>query len=90
MSTANRVPPLAAGATLMRGQYTIMRLLSGGFGHVYLARDRQGQQFAVKQCTELDADAVMQFGHALAVLKMLAPHPTYFSRIYMHCEASES
>jgi len=66
----------------MRGQYTIERLLGGGgFGYVYLARDRQGQQVAIKQCTELDADAVMQFGHELAVLKMLAPNSTYFPKV---------
>ncbi len=82
MSTANRVPPLSPGATLMRGQYTIERLLGGGgFGYVYLARDRQGQQVAIKQCTELDAEAVMQFGHELAVLKMLAPNSTYFPKV---------
>jgi serine/threonine-protein kinase len=83
MSAANRVPPLSSGDTLARGQYTIERLLGGGgFGYVYLARDRQGQHFAIKQCTELDADFVMQFGHELAVLKMLAPNSTYFPRVY--------
>lgn len=82
MSTANRVAPLSPGATLMRRQYTIERRLGGGgFGYVYLARDRQGQQVAIKQCTELDADAVMQFGHELAVLKMLAPNSTYFPKV---------
>ena len=83
MSTANRVPPLPSGTPLARGQYTVERLLGGGgFGYVYLARDRQKQHYAVKQCTELDADAVMQFGHELAVLKMLAPASTYFPKVY--------
>lgn len=83
MPTANRVPPLPAGVSLLRGQYTIERLLGGGgFGYVYLARDRQGQQVAIKQCTELDAEAVMQFGHELAVLKMLAPSSSYFPNVY--------
>jgi serine/threonine-protein kinase len=82
MST-NRVLPLATGATLARGRYTIDRLLGGGgFGYVYLARDRQGQQFAVKQCTETAAETVMQFGHELAVLKLLAPGSAYFPKVY--------
>jgi len=83
MSASNRVPPLSPGATLASGRYTVERLLGGGgFGYVYLARDRQGQHFAVKQCTELDAEAVMLFGHELAVLKMLAPNSAYFPTVY--------
>lgn len=83
MSAANRVPPLSAGDALARGQYTIERLLGGGgFGYVYLARDRQGQHFAIKQCTELDAEAVMQFGQELAMLKQLAGISSYFPKVY--------
>lgn len=83
MPTPNRVSPLPAGASLLRNRYTIDRLLGGGgFGYVYLARDRQGQQFAVKQCTETTTEAVMQFGHELAVLKMLAPNSSHFPKIY--------
>ncbi len=65
--------PLPPGATLARGKYTIDRLLGqGGFGYVYLAHARQGQQYAIKQCTELTSEALMQFGHEIAVQKMLS------------------
>jgi predicted Ser/Thr protein kinase len=83
MTTATQPPPLSSSVTLARGRYTIEKLLgSGGFGYVYLARDRQGQQVAIKQCTKTDTATVMQFGHELAVLKMLAPNSTYFPKVY--------
>ena len=75
--TQSRPQPLPQGVTLARGKYTLDRLLGqGGFAYVYLARDRQGHLFAIKQCADLSPTALMQFGHEIAVQRVLS-HPTF-------------
>lgn len=76
-----RPQPLPPGTTLGRGRYTIEGIAGyGGFGYVYLARDRWGQPLAVKQCTDLTSEGLMQFGHEGAVQKIL--HHAAFVRVY--------
>lgn len=70
--TTSGLQPLAQGATLARGKYTIETVLGhGGFGYVYLARDQQGQAVAIKQCIDLSSEGLMQFGHEVAVQKIV-------------------
>ncbi|MBK8048777.1 MAG: serine/threonine protein kinase [Anaerolineales bacterium] len=51
-----------------------------GFGYVYLAHDRQGHAYAIKQCTDLSSEGLMQFGHEVAVQKILTDET--FVRLY--------
>lgn len=77
----SQTPTLNPGTKLAKGNYTIQRLLGiGGFGAVYLAVDQQGQACAVKQCTDLSTESKMQFGHEIAVQRML--HHPLFPRVY--------
>jgi serine/threonine protein kinase len=70
-STA-RLQPLPPGTTLARGRYTIESVIGqGGFGYVYLAHDQGGQTLAVKQCTDLSSEGLMQFGHEVAIQKIV-------------------
>ena len=79
--TAARRPPLPPGTTLARGGYTIETVIGqGGFGYVYLAHDQQGQSLAVKQCTDLSSEGLMQFGHEVAIQKLV--NNTTFVRVY--------
>ena len=80
MTTTNS-QPLPQGITLGRGKYTVEKVLGqGGFGYVYLARDRQGRTCAIKQCTDLSPEGLMQFGHEGAVQKLL--DDATFVRVY--------
>ena len=80
MTTTNS-QPLPPGITLGRGKYTVEKVLGqGGFGYVYLARDRQGRTCAIKQCTDLSPEGLMQFGHEGAVQKLL--DDATFVRVY--------
>src|SRR5215207_8983027 len=73
--------PLPPGFTLARKKYTLEQVLGqGGFGFVYLARDQQGQLCAIKQCTDLTSEGLMQFGHEVAVQKLL--HDATFVQVY--------
>ena len=79
--TIARPQPLPQGVTVGHGRYSIETVLGqGGFGYVYLAYDQQGQPVAVKQCTDLSSEGLMQFGHELAVQKIVK-HAA-FVRIY--------
>ena len=67
-----RLQPLPPGTTLARGRYTIATVIGqGGFGYVYLAYDQGGQTLAVKQCTDLSSEGLMQFGHEVAIQKIV-------------------
>lgn len=80
VSTTNS-QPLAPGASLGRGRYIIEQVLGqGGFGYVYLARDQQGRECAIKQCTDLSPAGLIQFGHEGAVQKIL--DDATFVRVY--------
>lgn len=83
MAQGNPLPPLPPRTVLRKGTYTIESLLgTGGFAHVYKARDRNGHPFALKQCKANDAETNMQFGAELAILAMLAPDCKYFPVVY--------
>lgn len=76
-----RPQPLPPGTTLSRGRYTVEQVLGqGGFGYVYLASDRQGLTYAVKQCIDLSSEGLMQFGHEGAVQKIV--NDATFVRVY--------
>lgn len=70
------IETLPAG-TVLRGRYRIERVLgSGGFGHVYLAIDRQtNQQYAVKEYLVTGASGKAQLEHEARVLSQLH-HPS--------------
>jgi serine/threonine protein kinase len=77
----SRPHPLPQGVPVGRGRYTIESVLGqGGYGYVYLARDQQGQSVAIKQCTDLSSEGLMQFGHELAVQKIVKH--AVFVRVY--------
>jgi serine/threonine protein kinase len=70
--TTSRLQPLPPGTTLARGRYTVETVIGqGGFGYVYLAYDQHGQTLAVKQCTDLSSEGLMQFGHEVAIQKIV-------------------
>jgi serine/threonine protein kinase len=70
------IETLPAG-TELRGRYRIERILgSGGFGHVYLALDKQSKQlFAVKEYLVTGASGRAQLEHEARVLSKLH-HPS--------------
>lgn len=81
MMTTSNTQPLPQGTSLGRGKYVIETVVGqGGFGYVYRARNQQGQPLAIKQCIDLSSEGLMQFGHEVAVQKIL--QDTTFVRVY--------